>query len=150
VSLAPKCNDAWFVGAIQRVQRRFKAMIYSINDGRYFDAWLAAVQVRTALEHATQFADVLPDATRVSAVNHLDTMRSIAAPFLALAPSPTRDELRALRTSDPEANRLAWERVEQRWRHALVCVCADDKPSAPSRPARSSRGPAHRTAGPCP
>ena len=127
VSLASKANDAWFVAAAHRVQRRFKAMICAIGDGRYFDAWLAAAQVRIALENAAQRANALPDEIRVSAVHHLDTMRSIAAPVLALAPSPNRDELRALRISDPEASRLAWERVEQRWRHALLCVCTDPR-----------------------
>jgi hypothetical protein len=139
LNLASPFDGTGFIGAMLRVQDRFRALIGAIGTGSYFDAWLAAAQVRTALEHTAQLADALPNETRAAAVGHLGTMRSITAPILALAPSPNRDELRALRTPDPDARGLAWERMEHRWRHAVAsasaCAYAESRTAPLGEPA---------------
>ena len=127
LNLASPFDWTGFIGAMLRVQDRLRALIGAIGTASYFDAWLAAAQVRTALEHTAQLAEALPNETRGAAVGHLGTMRSITAPILALAPSPNRDELRALRIPDPDARGLAWERMEHRWRHAVACAYAEPR-----------------------
>jgi hypothetical protein len=81
----------------------------------YFGAWTAKNQLNRAIDEAYDLTLRLPSSHRVSCLERLSQIRDLASPAVALAPAPTRAELRALHTGDNMRDRRAWDNLEQRW-----------------------------------
>jgi hypothetical protein len=124
-SIARPAQDR-FADILEAVRRHFVALLRAIQVGSYFDAWLSATLFRSALDAAADLACELPTESRWRSGYILDAMRCVATPVLALAPSPDRDEVRTLQTSDPNADQRAWKFLEERWRRAIRCSCVGD------------------------
>ena len=110
-------DDVSFDDAVRVVRRWLMSLISAIGTTDYFDAWLAAVQLRVALDRAERLAEVglMSSESRLFVSRRLDDIRSIAAPMLALAPTLSRHEVRHMRTSDAHRDRRTQEHMEQQW-----------------------------------
>ena len=119
--IQPKRDDVSLDDAVQAVHRWLISLICAIGTTDYFDAWLAAVQLRVALDRAERLAGVglMSCESRLLASRRLDDIRSIAAPLLALAPTPTRHEIRQMHTSDRHRDRRTREDMEQQWARSV-------------------------------
>lgn len=119
--IRPGPDDFSLDDAVHLVRRRLTELIRAVATTEYFDTWLAAVLFRVALDRAERLTNLLCESSEAGlcASRRLRSMRSSAAPILAVAPNPGRDEIRRLRTSDPLRDRLAWEHMEQQWRRGL-------------------------------
>jgi hypothetical protein len=113
-------TEVTFDGALQRARCRLTALACAVGMGTYFEAWLAAYQLRVALEQAEQLSGEVSRETRAIALRRLGSQQLIAAPMLALAPRPGILEMRQMRTSDLYADRCAWESAERQWRHGIL------------------------------
>jgi hypothetical protein len=93
------------------------SLVSAIGTTDYFDAWLAAVQLRVALDRAERLAGVglMTSEARLFASRRLNDIRSIATPMLALAPTLSRHEIRQMHTSDAHQDRRTREHMEQQW-----------------------------------
>jgi hypothetical protein len=120
--IRPGPDDLSLDDAVHLVRCRLMELIHAVATADYFDTWLAAVLFRVALDRAERLTNLLCSESSESglcASRRLCSMRSSAAPILEVAPNPGRDELRRLRTSDPQRDRLAWVHMEQQWRRGL-------------------------------
>jgi len=115
IQLSP--NDGSFDDAMQAALRWSMSLISAIGAIDYFDAWLAATQLRVALDQAERLAGLglMSCESRLFASRRLNDMRSIATPMLALAPTPSRHEIRQMRTSDGHRDRQTREDMKQQW-----------------------------------
>jgi hypothetical protein len=97
------------------------SLISAIGTIDYFGAWLAGVQLRVALDRAERLAWVglMSSESRLFASRRLHDIRSIATPMLALAPTPSRHEIRQMHTSEAHQDRPTQERVEQQWKRSV-------------------------------
>jgi hypothetical protein len=112
--------EVTFDGALQQARCRLTALTCAVGMGTYFEAWLAAYQLRVALEQAEQLSGEVSRETRAIALRRLGSQQLIAAPMLALAPRPGILEMRQMQTSDLYANRCAWESAERQWQHGVL------------------------------
>jgi hypothetical protein len=108
-----------FDDAVKVGRRWLMSLTSAIGEARYFDAWLASVQLRVALDRAEQIAALMLTEPRQLANLRLGDLRSSAAPLLALAPAPSRREICQLRVS-----RVAWRdqtlaQLEYDWAQSL-------------------------------
>ena len=111
----PRPDGVSFDDAVQVVRRWLMSLISAIGATDYFDAWLAVVQLRVALDRAERLAEVelMSSESRLFASRRLSDIRSIATPMLALAPTLSRHEIRQMRTSDAYRDRRMQEHIEQ-------------------------------------
>jgi hypothetical protein len=101
------------------VTRRWLMMlICAVGNARYFESWRAAVQLRVALGRAERLANLVSDKSSLNA-SRLSTVRSIATPMLALAPTPGRSKLCQIRASEADADCSAWEHAERQWQRSV-------------------------------
>jgi hypothetical protein len=119
--IQPRPNDGAFDDALQAASRWLMSLISAIGTIDYFDAWLAAVQLRVALDRTERLAELglMSTESRLFASRRLDDIRSIATPMLALAPTPSRHEIRQMHTSDAHRDRRTQEQMEQQWKHSV-------------------------------
>ena len=82
--------EVTFDGTLSLSRRWLMALTCAIGTARYFDAWIASVQLRAALNRAHRLAGVVPDKAKPSASPRLRDVCAIAAPMLALVPRPPR------------------------------------------------------------
>jgi hypothetical protein len=115
--IQPRPADVNFDDAAQTARRWLMSLISAIGTIDYFDAWLAAVQLRVALDRAERLAGggLMSSESRLFALRRLNDIRSTATPMLALAPSPSRHEIRQMHTSDGHRDRRTREDMEQQW-----------------------------------
>lgn len=120
--IQPNLDDGTFDSAVQMARRRLMSLISAIGTLDYFDAWLAGVQLRVALERAERLVGLglMSSESRLFGSRRLDDIRSIATPMLALAPAPSRQEIRQMHTSDAHRDRRTMEHVEQQWKHSVL------------------------------
>jgi len=117
-----RSDDVTFDHAIGLARRWLMGLICAIGTARYFDSWLAAVQLRVALDRAERLASLMANEFRASASRRFRGVQSLAAPMLALAPAPSRLEICKLRTLDADADRCAWNDAEHQWRRSILQV----------------------------
>jgi hypothetical protein len=119
--IQPSLDDDSFDHAVQAARCRLMSLISAIGTIDYFDAWLAALQLRVALDRAEQLAGLrlMSCESRLFASRRLDDIRSIATPMLALAPTLSRQEIRQMHTSDAHRDRRTREHMEQEWKHSV-------------------------------
>jgi hypothetical protein len=117
--IQPSLGDVTFDDAVQVVHRWLMSLICAIGTTNYFDAWLAAVQLRVALDRAERLAGLMSSGAGVFALCRLNNIRSIGVPMLTLAPTPRRHEIRQMRTSDAHRDRRTLEHMEWQWRRSL-------------------------------
>lgn len=119
--IQPRPNDVSFDEVVQVARRWLMSLISAIGATDYFDAWLAAVQLREALDRAERLAGtgLMSSESKLLASCRLNGIRSIATPMLALAPTPSRHELRQMHTSDAHRDRRMREHMEQQWGHSV-------------------------------
>jgi hypothetical protein len=124
-------NELAFDGALQLARGYLTALACAVGMGTYFDAWLAAYQLRAALEHAEQLFGEMSREFRSGALRRLGCQRLMAAPMLALAPRPSIVEMRQMRTLDAYADRCAWENAERQWWHGVLqhLLCSKERPA---------------------
>jgi hypothetical protein len=116
----PRSNEVSFDALLRQTRDRLISLSHAIRGACYFDAWLAAAQLRAALDDAARSARQMPSTEVADATRRLHDVRSLAEPMLALAPAPSRLEIRRLRTSDPRVDRHAWDQTERRWYDAIA------------------------------
>lgn len=90
-------------------------LILAIQHRDYFSAWTAKHHLQQAIEEASEISRSLPAAHRQTWLARLNQIRELTLPAIALAPAPTRAELRALHSGDTARDREAWDDLEQRW-----------------------------------
>jgi hypothetical protein len=124
-----------FDGALQQARGYLTALACAVGTGMYFDAWLAAYQLRAALDQAEQLSGEVSREYRPAALRRLGSQRLMAAPMLALAPRPGILEVRETRTLDAHAIRCAWENAERHWWHGVLqhLLCSKEHPTVISR-----------------
>jgi hypothetical protein len=83
-------SETTFDGALLLSRRWLLALTCAIGTARYFDACLAAVRLRAALDQARRLAGLESDRAKPCATHRLRGVRAIAAPMLALVPAPRR------------------------------------------------------------
>lgn len=108
-----------FDDAMKAGRRWLMSLTSAIGAARYFDAWLASVQLRVALDHAEQIAALMLTEPRQLATLRLGDLRSSAAPLLALAPAPSRCEVRQLQVSRGTWRDQTLAQLEYDWARSL-------------------------------
>jgi hypothetical protein len=104
---------------MRRGRRHLMALITSIGNGRYFEAWLAATLLRAALVAAEQSVPSQSPVFRTYAKRRVMALKTLAAPMLDLAPAPDCIEVRELSSG--------WTGAETAWRQSVLqqCLCYD-------------------------
>jgi hypothetical protein len=116
VNTMPILTHSSFVEqALLCVRDALSALVEAIHRRDYFGAWTAKNQLKRAIDEAGDLSLRLPSSHRVPCLERLNQIRELALPAVALAPAPTRAELRALHTGDAIRDRRAWDDLEQRW-----------------------------------
>jgi hypothetical protein len=113
-------DNVSFDDVLQATRRWLMALTCAVGTARYFDAWLAAVQLQAALERAERQAWRMSDGRALCASRQIRSVRAIAAPMLALAPAPGRGDIRRIRRPGVYRDCWTWEQAEQRWRQDVL------------------------------
>jgi hypothetical protein len=112
-------DDVSFDATVRVIGRWLTTLACAIGTANYFDAWLAAMRLRMALDRGEWLAGLMSSESRLLALTRLNGIQSIAAPILALAPMPSRHEIRNTRTSDAHQGRRTLEHLERQWWHSV-------------------------------
>jgi hypothetical protein len=117
--LPTRDNPVSFDDTVKVALRWLISLTAAINERRYFDAWLASVQLGVWLDRAEHVADLMVHESQLHAASQLHALRVIAAPILAVAPRPSRREVSQLRPSGlPWPGRLL-AHLEDEWARSL-------------------------------
>jgi hypothetical protein len=156
--IQPSSDDVSFDAVVQVVRQWLMSLISAIGTTSYFDAWFAAVHLRVALERAERLVGIMSDESRVFTAGRLNDIRSIVTPIMALAPAPSRHEVRKMRSSDAQdrltrehQDRWTREHMERQWgrsvqRQMKAVILKDDDNGDAGEPGRSHDGNASRKA----